>query len=208
MNPSILFSTESNYLENVSGVALKGSIEYEDRGRREAADFKAIFSGRDSIYFQVEGPFNADLLCLIVTGDSAFAKSREMDSWQAMLSAEPADLSEYSPEGLAPIDLGSYILPQYFLKLSGNSGRNLKLSSFYGYSEFLAAPAADNRSFLLERLSSPIKASYSKGKRFQNGAFPSNIEISHQTENWRLKMKITDLRVNPKITPKIWQITQ
>ncbi len=208
LNPALLFTVESRYLNDVSAAAVKGSIEYEDFERRQTADFKAVFNGGDSIFFLTEGPFYADLFHLIITGDSAFVKNRDSDFWEAMESVEPFDLSEYDLEELAPIDLGPLILPQFFLRPSGESGRELRLISIYGNREFQATPSSDNTTFSLRIKGAAVRAAYSKGRRFQGGVFPSEIEISDKNNTWSMRIEITSIKLNPIIKPEIWRISQ
>lgn len=208
INPSILFSTGSQFLSDISTVALKGSIEIESARGRESGNFSAIISGIDSLFFLVEGPFKADLFTLITTGDSAFAKSRDMESWRLMKSSELLELPEYGIENLTPSDLGVYIFPQFYLERSGDTGRRMKLISKSDNTVFKVTAAGDQKSFILEREGSRIKASYKKALKFSGGQYPSEISVFDEYGNWQISIKIDRVRLNPKISPKIWRATK
>ncbi|MEE9553539.1 MAG: hypothetical protein V3W18_04505 [candidate division Zixibacteria bacterium] len=206
MNPKTLFLFESQFLLDVSAVAIKGSIDFESEYGRESGNFSAIISGVDSLFFLVEGPFKTDLFTLITYGDSAFAKSRDMKSWE-ILKSGGIEIPGYDLGDLAPSDLGVYLLPQYYLETTEDIGRKTTLISRSDNILYFATTVGDSRSFTLQRESSPITAVYKKAIRFENGRYPSELVVVNESEDWRISMKIDKIRIEPKISPKIWQIT-
>jgi len=207
LNPQVLFTADSRFLNDVSSVALKGKIELESDRGVESGDFSAFLCGPDSVVFIVEGLFQVNLFRLIITGDNSYLKSRDMKSWRELDTREKLTVEEYRISDILLSSFGAYLLPQFYLESISVKHQYMILTSKTDNSEFEAVPGGDNSSFLLRQRSSDIMASYKKAKKLREGAFPSEVEIFPRNRSWRILVNIEKLRINPEIPAEIWQLS-
>lgn len=207
ISPSLLFTTGSRYLDDVSSVALRGSIDIEGPRGAESGDFSAYLSGRDSLYFLIEGPFNVDLFRMIIIGDESFVKSRDSGSWRHFESDEPLTIEEYGIYNLVPASVAVYLFPQYYLDYSSNDERGLTLRSKRDGLSYLAFSGVGKRSIILKEDMSNLTATYKRLKKFKSGYYPSDVRIFDDNRNWEISMKIEKVRINSEIPLRIWDLS-
>lgn len=204
LNPRILFSTGSRFLNETSTLAIKGSIEFRSGVAIESGSFQLLLNGPDSISFLIEGPFKVDLFRLVITDDYAYANSRNDRRWYRFGRDDLLDIPEYGIEKLTPFLLGTYIFPQYYLRLAGPENAPGSLISPSGDMDFNLESGAGKGSFLLSSRNADIIALYSRRKNYKDGFYPSKVEIFDKTESWRISLEINKIRINPSIPVELW----
>jgi hypothetical protein len=204
LNPRILFSTGSRFLHEASTLAIKGSIEFDSGVAIESGSFQLFINGPDSISFLIEGPFKVDVFRLVIADDLASAYSRAEGEWYGFKRGELLDIPEYGIEKMTPFLLGTYILPQYYLRPAGSADAPITLVSPSDNVEFHIESGTPERSFLLSRGNADIIAVYSRRKNHGDGFYPSQVEIFDKTESWRISLEIDKIRINPSIPAKLW----
>jgi hypothetical protein len=204
LNPRILFSTGSRFLHEASTLAVKGSIEFDSGVAIESGSFQLFINGPDSISFLIEGPFKVDVFRLVIADDLAYAYSRAEGEWYGFKKGELLDIPEYGIEKMTPFFLGTYVLPQYYLRLAGSPDAPGTLVSPSDNVEFYIETGAPERSFLLSRGNADIIAIYSRRKNHNDGFYPSQVEIFDKTESWQISLEIDKIRINPSIPAKLW----
>lgn len=202
-----MFTTGSGYFRNASSMALKGSISIDGPGGKESGDFSAYLTGRDSVFFLIEGPFNVDLFRMIIIGDDSYFRSRNEDYWQNFSADEPLTMEEYGIYDLVPTSLAVYLFPQYFLSKSSDDERGIVLRSKRDGSTFTAFPGVAGKSVILTEDGSNLTATYKNPKKTERGYYPSEIKIFDDNRNWRISVNIEKIKVNSRIPSKIWDLT-
>jgi len=203
LNPRMLFTVGSEFLENTESIAVKGAIDFEDGYHRESGSFNLIINRGDSLAFLIEGPFKIDIFRLVIVNETAYAIDRESDKWTVAAADEKLIIPDYGIRGITPDLLGYYIFPQFYL--SGDSRFNpvnMTISKD-GY-VFHLNPSKNQKSFALSGTDSDLFAIYSRRKDSGGGYYPSKISISQRDESWRISLEIDKIRLNPKIPARIW----
>lgn len=204
LNPRILFSTGSRFLHEASTLAVKGSIEFESGVAIESGSFQLFLNGPDSVSFLIEGPFKVDVFRLVIADHYAYACSRGDGKWYRFKRTDLLDIPEYGIEKLMPFLLGTYIFPQYYLRLADPKNGSNRLIAPFDNMEFHSESGAAERSFLLSRRNTDIIALYSHRKNHRDGFYPSRVEIFDKTESWRISLEIDKIRINPSIPDRLW----
>lgn len=203
LNPRLLFTVGSEFLENTESIAIKGAIDFEDGYHRETGSFNLIMNRGDSLAFLVEGPFKIDIFRLVIVNETAFAIDRESDKWTVAAADEKLIVPDYGIRSITPDLLGYYIFPQFYLSGDSRFNPDNMTVSKDGYI-FRLSPSKNQKSFNLMGTNSDLMAVYSRRKDSGGGYYPSKIAISPHDESWRISLEIDKIRLNPKIPDKIW----
>lgn len=204
LSPRSMFTTGAEFLDDAGTVAVKGSLEFQADDESESGDFSLFISGLDSLSFLIEGPFKMDVLKIVVLPEMAVLKSRDDAQPLVLEPGQKFQVPEYGIEKLSPYMLGVYILPQYYLSLTGSSGRFARLTSRTREGEFNSASAGNGRLVTLMSAESDLVGVYSRVKRFDGGFYPSEIEISDKYGDWRISLEIEKIKINAELPVKIW----
>ena len=185
-------------------MALKGRIEYEDARVRQEGSFKLFLTGPDSLSFLIEGPLHVDVFRMIILGEDAHLLSSEDEGWRILHKGERVAVAEYGVDNISPFLTGLFAFPQYFIRaLDGETG-----PGEYGFSwddePFTCRAARKQMEFSISQKNSGIKAVYGGRKDFENGFYPSKIEITNAPGSWRITLNIDAVRVNPQIPQSVW----
>lgn len=183
---------------------MKGSIEFDNGVAIESGSFQLFTNGPDSVSFLIEGPFRVDVFRLVIADDLAYAYSRADGEWYGFKRGELLDIPEYGIEKMTPFLLGTYILPQYYLRLTGSPDAPITLVSPSDNVEFYIETGTPERSFLLSHSNADIVAIYSRRKNHDDGFYPSQVEISDRARSWQISLEIDKIRINPSIPAKLW----
>ena len=191
-------------MREASTLAIKGSIEFESGVAIESGSFQLFLNGPDSLSFLIEGPFKVDVFRLVIADRYAYAYSRDEGRWYRFKRGDLLDIPDYGIEKLTPFLLGTYIFPQYYLRLAGPQNGSDRLISPLDNMEFHIESVARERSFLLTRRDTDIITLYSRRKNYEDGFYPSRVEIFDKTESWQMSLEIDKIRINPSIPAKLW----
>lgn len=203
LNPRLLFTVGSAFLENVESIAIRGSIDFEDNYHRESGSFSLIANRGDSLAFIIEGPFKVDIFRLVIVDETAYAIDRESDEWTVVAADEKLMIPDYGIKSITPDLLGYYIFPQFYLQ-SGLWFDPEQMTISTEYYSFNIHPSGNQKSFILSGADRDLSALYSRRKDFGNGYYPSRIEISPVDESWQIRLDIDKIRLNPNIKDRIW----
>ncbi|UCE66283.1 MAG: hypothetical protein JSU85_15800 [Candidatus Zixiibacteriota bacterium] len=203
LNPRLLFTLGSEFLENTESIAVKGAIDFEDDYNRESGSFNLIINRGDSLAFLIEGPFKIDIFRLIIVNQTAFAIDRESDTWTVAATDEKLIIPDYGIRGITPDLLGHYIFPQFYLSGDSRFNSDNMTISKDGY-VFHLNPSRDQKSFTLTSAEQDLSAVYSRRKDTGGGYYPSKIAISPHDESWRISLEIDRIKLNPEIPARIW----
>ena len=203
MNPRLLFTVGSQFLENVESVALKGSIEFEDHSRSQSGSFQMVMNRGDSLAFIIEGPLKIDVFRLILVDNIAYYTDRETGVWSEIPGNEKLILPDYGIECIRPDALVYYVFPQFYFQKGQGLNLDKMIISSDDY-DFYLTPSGNNSSFTLFNQGLNLTASYSRRKDLGNGYYPSHVEIYAPYENWRISLEIEKIKLNPEKSAKIW----
>ncbi len=204
LNPRLLFSVGSEFLENKESIAIKGSIDFEDKYHRESGSFSLIANRGDSLAFIIEGPFKVDVFRLVIVDETAYAMDRESDEWTVVAADEKLMIPDYGIGSMTPDLLGYYVFPQFYLQSGLWFDPEQMTVSTEDYS-FNIHPSGNQKSFVLSGSDQDPAALYSRRKDFGGGYYPSRIEISPVDESWRIRLEIDKFKPNPKIPNDVWR---
>ncbi len=115
LNPKLLFSVGSSFLENSTTIAIKGKIEFESHNSIQTGSFIQYMNGPDSISFLIEGPFSADVFRMIIIDSTASILGSSDDGWQEFHRGEDINIPDYGLENISPFLIGLFIFPQYYI---------------------------------------------------------------------------------------------
>ena len=204
LDPRLLFTIGSEFLEPAGSVALKGSIEFESEDYSESGSFQMIMNRGDSLAFIIEGPFKIDIFRLVLVDKTAYTWDRNSEYWTVVRPDEKLEIPEYGIENLTPDFLGYFVFPQYYSTggLHFDSEKTLLSSPEYS---FVLFPSRDKKTFAMENREIGLRAIYSGRKSFAEGYYPSRIEISRPGNSWKISLEIEKVRLDPRISPNIWE---
>jgi hypothetical protein len=203
LNPRLLFTVGSEFLESAESVALKGSIEFESEDHHETGSFQMILNRGDSLAFIIEGPFKVDIFRMVMIDRTAYARNRDSDQWTVVRPDEKLALPEYGIENFTPDILGYFVFPQFYSTgtLVFDSEKMFLSSEEYS---FRLIPSPNNRSFTMGYAAIGLNATYSRRKDFTGGFHPSKIQVVQPDQNWKILFEIEKLKLNPRVSSKIW----
>ena len=203
LNPRLLFTVGSEFLNGAESVALKGDIEYEDDRHNDSGTFTLIMTGGDSLAFLVEGPFKVDVFRLIIADHFAYAMDRESGDWTVEPADENLSIPDYGIDGVTPEMFKYSVLPQYYL---GNElffdPRNSVLET--DTRAFQIISSSNNKSFTLSSPDLDLLIIYGKRRDIGTGYYPSKIEIAPFNKSWSITLTIDKIRINPSIPSSVW----
>ena len=204
LNPRLLFTVGSMFLENAESIALKGSIDFEDKYHRESGSFNLIMNRGDSLAFLIEGPFKIDLFRLVIVDETAYAIDRESDIWTVAAADEKLMIPDYGIRSITPDLLGYYVFPQFYLRsgLSFDPGKMTVSTEDYSLK---IHPSGNQKSFVVSNANLDLFVIYSHRKDSGSGYYPSRIEISPFDKSWHINLEIDKIKPNPKIPIDIWE---
>jgi hypothetical protein len=203
LNPNLLFTVGSEFLDNSQSIAIKGSIDFEDGRNRESGTFNLIMNRGDSLAFLVEGPFKVDIFKMLILSNTAYAIDRESDDWTVAASDEKFMMPDYGIDGISPDLLKYCVFPQFFLQ--NNLSLNPEISTvWYDKYTFRVIPSRNQKTFVLRDSDFSLLIFYSRRKDYGGGYYPSTIEISPYEKSWQIRFEIDKIRLDPDIPLKIW----
>lgn len=203
LNPRLLFTVGSDFLEPVQSVALKGSIEFESEDHDEFGTFQLVINRGDSLAFVIEGPFKVDIFRLVMIDKTAYARDRDSDQWTVVEPDEKLEIPEYGIESFTPDLIGYFIFPQFYSTgyLVFDSEKMILSSEEYS---FKLIPSPNDRSFNMGYNEIGMNAFYGKRKDFSGGFYPSRIQVIQSDRNWKLSFEIEKIKLNPPVSSKFW----
>ncbi|UCC79072.1 MAG: hypothetical protein JSW64_12460 [Candidatus Zixiibacteriota bacterium] len=204
LNPRLLFTVGSEFLEDTESIAIRGSIDFEDRNHRESGSFSLVANRGDSLAFIIEGPFKVDIFRLVIIDETACARDRESDEWTVVGADEKLMIPDYGIGSITPDLLGYYIFPQFYLQSSLWFDPEQMTVSTEIYT-FHILPSGNQKSFVFSSADQDLSALYGRRKDFGGGFYPSTIEISPIDKSWRIRLEIDKIKPNPKIPDNIWR---
>lgn len=204
LNPRLLFTVGSNFLESAESVALKGNIDYRNVDQSQSGSFQLVMNHGDSLAMIVEGPLNIDVYRLIVADNTAYAWDRESDSWTTSVGNDKLIASDYGIESVSPDHFGFYIFPQFYLNKDLHLDLEQMTLSSGDYVSYIQRSGRETSFSVLDRISN-LTISYSKRSDFGGGYYPSLIRISSPASEWVISIKIERIRLNPPTSSKIWE---
>jgi hypothetical protein len=204
LEPRLMFTVGSKFLEPAGSVALKGSIEFENGRISESGSFQMIMNRGDSLAFIIEGPFKIDIFRLVLVDKTAYARDRSSDLWTVVRPDEKLEIPEYGIDNLTPDFLGYFVFPQFYStgSLHFDSEKMLLTSPEYSFGIF---PSRNKGSFTMENREIGLQAVYSGRKSFVDGYYPSRIEISRPGNSWKITFEIEKVRLDPRVSPEVWE---
>jgi len=204
LEPRLLFTVGSEFLEPAGSVALKGSIEFDNGDYSESGSFQMIMNRGDSLAFVIEGPFKIDIFRLVLVDKTAYARDRNSEFWTVVRPDEKLAIPEYGIENLTPDFLGYFVFPQFYStgSLQFDSEKMLLTSPEYSFGLF---PSRNKRSFTMENREIDLQATYLDRKNLGDGYYPSRIEISRPGNSWKISFEIDKVRLDPRISSKVWE---
>jgi hypothetical protein len=204
LSPRSMFSTGARYLDDARTLAIKGTIEFRADDKFESGDFSLFLSGPDSLSFLIEGPFKVDVFRMVVLPERAVLHSRD-DPQPLVLEPDGRfRVPEYGIEKLSPSLLGVYAFPQYFLVLAGISGSSAGLFARHRQAQFTAMSTGNGNQVTMTSPESDLVATYRKARSLPGGFYPSEVEISDRSGNWRITLETEKVRKNARLPDKIW----
>jgi hypothetical protein len=207
IDPRVLFTAGSSFLQDVSTLALKGKIEFQSERLKRGGSFELFLSGTDSLAFIVEGTFGLDLFRLLIIGEEAFATSNGWDDWQAIEKGETLSVPEWGIDKFSPYIIGPLVFPQYYFSYLDWEGALEDIGHIkQQQQEFILTRSENLRGFTITEESSGILAYYSNLKKIDGGFFPSKAQISSFDSDWRIVIEIAKIRKNLPNVPTIWDI--
>lgn len=204
LNPRLLFTVGSEFLENIESVALKGSIDFEDKGGNQAGTFQLVINRGDSLAFIIEGPFKIDVFRLIIADGAAYVMDKESDNWVVVSKNEKILIPDYGVDSIIPDAIGYCLFPQFYMRTELRLDAEKMLISSDEY-DFHIAPSRNQTSFTLSGGELNLSAFYGRRKNLNGGYYPSLVEISSPQKDWRITIEIERIKLNPKISSKIWE---
>lgn len=203
LNPRLLFTVGSEFLETAQSVALKGSIEFRSEDHHDNGSFHLVLNRGDSLAFLIEGPFQIDIFRLVLIDNTAYVRGRDADLWTVVKPYERLAVPEYGIENLTPGLLGYFIFPQFYSAAGLVFDSEGMILSSEEYS-FILTPSPDNKSFTLGYAEIGLSAFYSIRKDFAGGFYPSIIQVIQPEGSWEISFEIEKLILNPRVSSKIW----
>lgn len=203
LNPRLLFTVGSDFLQSAESVALKGDIDYRDGDQYQSGSFQLIMNHGDSLAMIVEGPLNIDVFRLIIADQTAYAWDRDSDSWRSSPDNDKLFISDYGIESLSPDRFGYYVFPQFYVNRELHLDPEKMTLSSGGYLSYIER-SGNETAFSVFDNESNLAISYGKRKDLGNGFYPSFIQISSPGGQWRILMEIKKIRVNPGNFRKAW----
>ena len=204
LNPKLLFTVGSAFLDSATTLALKGDIDFTDSRTTQSGKFTIFINGRDSLSLLIEGPLNVDVFRMIVFNDTEFIYSGKV-GWQTISKGEQVDVESYGIEDLSPDLTGLFAFPQYYLHSSGDEISLGEYQFAFSDRDFSLHQGQDQNGFLLMQADSGISAIYSHRHEFDRGYYPSVVKIYEPDAPWQLTLHINKLRVNPQIPAQVWE---
>ena len=203
LDPRLLFTVGSEFLETAQSVALKGSIEFKNRDHHESGSFQLVINRGDSLAFVIEGPFQIDIFRLVFVDNIAYARGRDSHLWTVIRPDESLAVPEYGIENLTPGLLRYFVFPQFYSteNLLFDSEKMILSSEEHSFKLYLSH---DDRSFTLRYAEIGMNASYSQRKDLSGGFYPSAIKLMQQDENWEILFEIEKLILDPRVSSKTW----
>lgn len=204
LDPGLLFTIGSDFLQNTSSMALRGTIRFKGLKGSQSGSFQMIMNKGDSLMFLIEGPLKIDIFKLVVIGTKAYALDRESPDWTTYGQNDRLEIPEYGIEGLAPFDIGHFVFPQFYFQNSiiDGSGKKILLIS---NQEFIVKSNPDRRSFSIWNQGLNLFAVYGKRKDRSDGYFPAEISIFPNDRKWEISLKIEKIKLNPRIPSRVWE---
>lgn len=204
LDPGLLFSIGSDFLQNTSSIALRGTIQFKGARGSQSGSFRMIINRGDSLMFLIEGPLKIDIFKLVVIGNEAYALDRQSPGWTVYGQNDRLEIPEYGIEDLTPFDLGYFVFPQFYFQnfFVNGSGKEIL---FLGNQEFIVKSNPDLKSFSIWNQELNLLANFGKRKDRADGYFPSEISIFSKDKKWEISLEIEKIKLNPKIPSRVWE---
>lgn len=204
LRPKLLFSVGSAYLEDVSTVALKGRIEFENGRKSESGKFTMFLRGTDSASFLIEGPLNIDVFKMVILGQDAFVTNPESpNGWQALDRNARVEIAEYGIENISPFLTGLFVFPQYYF-VSDPFAKENEGSFSWDDITLKYYQSENEKQFVIKQSDADLFAIYSGRKDVPGGYYPSRVEITDSQRRWQIAIRITAMRVNAAVPDQVW----
>ena len=203
LNPRLLFTVGSEFLESADAVALKGSIDYRDEGRRDSGSFQLVLNHGDSLALFIEGPLKIDVFRLIVAGNATYAWDRDSGQWSTGAFDDDSYLADYGIRGVSGDILGYCIFPQLYLNNGLRFDRDRSILA-YDAGEFYVEPSRPRDSFSMTDRRSGLIITYGKRKDYPGGYYPSLVEIMTPDGKRRISLHIEKIKLNPEFSSGLW----
>jgi len=204
LNPKLLFTVGSSFLNDATSLALKGHIEFSDNHGSQSGGFEMFLAGRDSLSFLIEGPLGADVFRMIVLDTTAYLLSSHDEGWVTLGRLERASVAEYGIDNISPFETGFFAFPQFYSgTISENGEHDFTLE--YNSNEYRCYSQIDNSRFSIYSPDNQIVIHYNNRHEFGDGFYPAKIEVSSPDGNWKIRLTIDSIRVNPRMPAKVWQ---
>ena len=201
LNPRLLFTSGSAFLDSSRTAALKGKISFEGGKIAQSGSFQLFLARRDSLSFLVEGPLGADIFRMIIAGDSAYLLSNKDEGWVTLHRGEVVSIDEFGIEKISPFLLGLYAFPQYYLHSAADSSDQF----IFENARILTQTSSDVRQFLLIEPGSMLAAAYGNRKNRDGGYYPSTVKIFMLDHDWDINLRIEKILINPEFPEQIWE---
>jgi hypothetical protein len=204
LNPKLLFTVGSSFLDNAKTLALKGDIDFSDGRTAQSGKFTIFINGQDSLALLIEGPLNIDVFrMLIVDGTIEFHSGNK--DWQTIDKGEQAAVEPYGIYNLQPVLTGLFVFPQYYLHSFGHEIYPGEYQFGPYDSDFTLHQEQSQKDFLMIQARAKITAIYSHRHDFENGYYPSKVKIFDPDSKWQMTLLIKKLRLNPQIPLQVWE---
>jgi hypothetical protein len=203
LSPSLLFTSGSSFLNNVTAVALKGRIEFLGDRTSQSGRFLLFMEGPDSLSFLVEGPFGADVFRMIILGETAYLLWDKDEGWKTIHRGEELSVEEYGIQNISPFFLGLFAFPQYYLH--SDSTMTFSDERLFLDENIIIQEGQGDRAFMLFEPRSRVAAAYSERKDFKDGFYPAEIKIFEVDKNWQINLGIDKIRLDPQLPQRIWR---
>jgi hypothetical protein len=205
LNPKLLFTVGSSFLDNAATLALKGDIDFNDGRTTQSGKFTILINGQDSLALLIEGPLNVDVFRMLLLDDAAYLYSSK-EGWQKILEGERVTIEAYGIENLSPNLTGLFAFPQFYLRSALNETYPGEYQFAFCDRDFVLHQGQDQKGFLLMQANAKISAIYSRRHDFASGYYPSIIKIFEPDSKWQMTLHINKLRLNPQIPPQVWEM--
>jgi hypothetical protein len=205
INPRLMFSVGSSFLDNAKTLALKGRIEFFDGRATQSGSFQMFFNGPDSMSFLIEGPLGVDVFRMVNINNESYLLSNNNDGWVLIPQGEAASIADFGIENISPHLAGIFAFPQYYLPyLKDDSTLGEQIFTYNDNILVVSTQHESTNHFGILEPETGIAAAYSKRRDIDGGFYPSRVTLLQPDEPWRLTFNITKVKVNPLIDPRIW----
>lgn len=206
LNPKLLFTVGSQFLDNAKTLALKGDIDFSDGRATQSGKFTIFINGQDSLALLIEGPLSIDVFRMVIFGDSAYIYSGEERRWISHYEWYKIASNNYGISHFPPWMVGVLIFPQFYLRKDYSEGPNGSIS-YNWHNGALFIQKGNQSQIIIADINGYTQTAqyyyYSHRKDFASGYYPSVAEFPLSCG--KITLHINKLRINPQIPPQVWE---